>query len=76
MGAELEVLSDKEYTLYNLISWMELAYSDTVYVIDVDLDTGGVILYGDVDKTTKFRRQLRDMMNRIEETLTPWNEGG
>jgi hypothetical protein len=73
MATMLE-LKDDELSMLHLIHWMELAYDEEVFVMDIDFDTGGVCLYGEPGRTNKFRIELSDIMARVYEQVPAWRE--
>ena len=72
--ATLPDLSEDELSLLHLVRWMELAYKEEVFVMDIDFETGGVWLYGEHGKTQKFRTELFDIMTRVYEQVPIWRE--
>jgi len=72
--ATLPKLSEDEMSLLHLLNWMEHMYNQEVFVMDINFDTGGVCLYGEHEKTQKFRVELEDIMARIYAQVPVWRE--
>ena len=72
--ATLLDLSEDELSLLHLVHWMELAYEEEVYVMDIDFNTGGISLYGEPKKTNKFRIEFSEIMSRVYEQVPAWRE--
>jgi hypothetical protein len=58
MSAYPEKLNELEKTFMHVVNWMEICYDDTVWVLDIDFDSGQVMLVGDHDKVHEFRKEL------------------
>ena len=72
--ATLPKLSEDEMSLLYLLNWMEHVYNQEVFVMDINFDTGGVCLYGEHEKTQKFRVELEDIMARVYAQVPVWRE--
>lgn len=72
--ATLPVLTDDELSMLHLLNWMEHAYKEEVFVMDINFETGGVCLYGEHEQTQKFRIELEDIMARIYAQVPVWRE--
>ena len=75
MGANKARLTPEEESLMHLIPWMEnTTYLGKVYVLDVNFDTGSVVLYGDNNDTTQFRQEMNNIMADIYAQVPPWRD--
>ena len=72
MSAWPVTLNTKEQALLTSIMWLEEAYQNQVFCIDVDLDTGRVTLYGEPELTRKFNAELESIMTSIHSALDSW----
>ena len=73
MSTMLE-LGEDETTMLHLLNWMEQSCDNTVFVIDVDFDHGGVTLYGEPNHTQAFRGKFNEIMSRVYEQVPAWRE--
>jgi len=72
--ATMPTLTDDELSMLYLLNWMEQAYAEEVFVMDINFETGGVCLYGEHEKTQKFRTELEDIMARVYAQVPVWRE--
>jgi len=72
--AEMLRLSDDELSMLHLLNWMEQAYKQEVYVIDINFDVGGICLYGEPNMTQKFRTEFENIMAEVYAKVPVWRE--
>lgn len=52
-----------------IASWLELIFNNSVFIIDIDFDSGAVVLIGDLKNTKPFRKQLNEMIEIVRNNL-------
>lgn len=55
-------LTELEKIFLSIISMMEIVYDDAVWVLDIDFETGHVMLAGHPGDVAKFRKELGRIM--------------
>lgn len=72
--SKLPELCEEEMTMLHLLNWMEQSCDNTVFVLDVDFEHGGVTLYGEPCHTQAFRGKFNEIMARVYEKIPVWRE--
>jgi hypothetical protein len=75
MSAYPEPLNVKEKALYLGIMWLENSpeYHEKVFCMDVDLDSGRVVLYGEQGLVREFNKKLEAMLLSISDPVDAWS---
>jgi hypothetical protein len=70
----MHVLTEEETSMLHILNWMEQSYKDTVFVLDINFETGGVCLYGEPSVTQKFRGEFETIMADVYAKVPVWRE--
>ena len=65
-------LKPKEEGFYRCISWLEQVYKGNVLVMDIDLETCNVQLWGDPYNIQNFKDDLNVMLSGISDPYDEW----
>lgn len=76
MSARPEPLNARERALYLGIMWLEHSpeYEGRVFCMDVDLDSGRVVLYGEQGLVKEFNQKLEAMILSVSDPMDSWSK--
>ena len=63
-------LTTEEKALMHVLNWMEVSYDGSCVVLDVDFDTGAVMLFG--PEASTFRHELNKIMSGVYRQVPAW----
>ena len=74
MSAYPQHLTSREKMLYTGIMWLENIprYEGRVFCMDVDLDSGRVVLYGEEGLTREFNEKLEALVTAVDDPADAW----
>jgi hypothetical protein len=65
MAAKRQEITRIQESMFLCLSWLEATCEQPCFLLDVDMDTGILALYGTKMNTTDFRNKFQKMMKGV-----------